>query len=166
MSDRSVRELLRDYYEIEQELRKREIITTFNKVTGDLAEYLFCKAFGWEKAPNAEKGWDAIDQSGVRYQIKCRRLHSKNASRQLSALRQLDHKPFDYLAAVLLDEQYAVKRAALIPHSIVLEHSRFTTHVNAHRFLLRDSIWDLEDVRDVTLSLREAENSAFEAISA
>lgn len=122
-SEYSVRELLNQYYEIEQELRRREVISTFNKVTGDLAEFLFRNAFGWTKAPNSEKGFDATDTAGIRYQIKCRRLHKRNGSRQLSFIRNLPEKPFDVLAAVLLDEKYSVGRAILIPYSIVSERA-------------------------------------------
>ncbi len=58
-----------------------------------------------------KKGYPA--SGGMRFQIKGRRLHPSNTSRQLSAIRDLDG--FDTLAGVLSDKHYRVARAALIP---------------------------------------------------
>ena len=41
-----------------------------NNPTGSLAEFLFCRAFSWQQASNLEKGFDASDGDGKRYQIK------------------------------------------------------------------------------------------------
>ena len=101
------------------ELRTRDVLRSENNPTGDLAEFLFCKAYGWTQASNSEKGFDATDGAGTRYQIKGRRLnrHRRDKSRQLSAIR--DFKGFDFLAAVLFDHDYRVERAALIPRAVV-----------------------------------------------
>jgi hypothetical protein len=50
-------------------------------------------------ATNSVKGYDALDDAGTRYQVKGRRIHQRNKSRQLSAIRDLDG--FDVLAVVL-----------------------------------------------------------------
>lgn len=83
----------------------------------------------------------------------------RNPSRQLSAFRNLLNGPFDVLAAVLLDENFAVSRAALIPIQVVIEKSTFKKHVNAHRFILRESVWSIRDVKDVTEDLKRAQDS-------
>ena len=55
---------------------------------------------------------------------------------------------FDFLAGVLFNSDYSVKRAALIPHKVLLQlaeeqkHISFQTHTNSHRFLLVDKILD------------------------
>lgn len=148
----TVSELLKAHTLVLDELRDRGILRSANNPTGDYAEWLFCRAFGWEQAANSVKGYDATDVDGIRYQIKGRRLHQHNTSRQLSAIRDLDG--FDVLAGVLLDASFAVARAALIPPDVVREHARFTQHTNSHRFLLRDDIWNAAGVRDVTDELR------------
>lgn len=61
---------------------------------------------------------------------------------------------FDVLAGVLLNADYTVRRAALIPHQLVLDNSIYVEHVNAWRFLLRDSVWDWAGVEDATDKLR------------
>lgn len=98
------------------------------------------------------QGYDATNAEGSRFQIKGRRLHKHNTSRQLSAIRDL--AGFDVLAGVLLDAEFAVARAALIPSSVVRDRSTFTKHTNSHRFMLRDDIWDAAGVKDVTGDLR------------
>jgi hypothetical protein len=111
----TVRELLSDYGAILDELRRREIVRSSNSPLSDYAELLFCKAFAWSRENNSAAGHDATDGAGIRYQIKGRRLTRHNASRQMSAIRNLDNTPFDHLAGVLVDEAFQVIRAAIIP---------------------------------------------------
>lgn len=150
----SVPQLLVLHARLLEELRSRGVLRTANNPTGDLAEYLFCKAFGWRQAANSEKSYDALDADGLRYQIKGRRLHPRNGSRQLSAIRDMDG--FDMLAAVLFDEHYRVARAVLVPSAIVRAHSTYIPHTNSHKFLLRESICVLPEVIDITARLAGA----------
>tara|TARA_R110002124_G_scaffold167131_9_gene334502 strand:+ start:917 stop:1405 length:489 start_codon:yes stop_codon:yes gene_type:complete len=148
----SVSGLLKAHTGALDELRARGILRSANNPTGDYSEWLFCRAFGWKQAANSVKGYDATNAEGSRFQIKGRRLHQHNTSRQLSAIRDL--AGFDVLAGVLLDAEFGVARAALIPSSVVQDRSTFTKHTNSHRFLLRDDIWDAAGVKDVTGDLR------------
>jgi len=91
----------------------------------------------------------------MRYQIKGRRITRFNKSRQLSAIRDMGGSHFDYLAGVLFNEDYTVLRGGLIPHALALERATYVQHTNSHRFLLRDDIWNVPNVRDVTSELRE-----------
>ena len=141
---------------IMEELRRRCVVRSANIPTGDLAEFLFCRAFPWERMPNAEKGFDARDSRCTRYQIKGRGLHSRSKSRQLSGIRDFDG--FDTLAAVLFDDKYRVSRAALIPNAVVRERCKFVPHTNSHKFMLTDDVWDDKRVTDVTEKLRTAES--------
>ncbi len=152
---RTVADLLSLHAEVIEELRQRGVLRSANNPTGDLAEYLFCQAFGWTQETNSAKGFDATDDGGVRFQIKGRRLHRRNKSRQLSAIRDLDG--FDTLAAVLLDDDYRVVRAALVPAPVVRERSTYVEHTNSHKFILRDDVWEDSRVIDVTGPLRGAE---------
>lgn len=151
-------DLLALHVEIMDELRNRDVIRSENNPTGDLAEYLFCRAFGWAQNPNSSKGVDAAAPDGTRYQIKGRRLHKRNLSRQLSAIRDIGG--FDFLAAVLFDHKYRVSRAALIPALIVQSRATFVEYTKSHKFMLPDGVWDLLGVIDVTEKLRAAEQLA------
>lgn len=157
LRDKTITELLALQAAVMEELRERGVLRSANNPTGDLAEYLFCLAFPWTQETNSAKGFDATDDEGRRYQIKGRRLHRPNTSRQMSAIRDLDG--FDILAAVLLDHDYRVLRAALIPAAVVRARSSYVGHTNSHRFMLRDDVWDDAGVTDVTDRLRSAEEA-------
>jgi hypothetical protein len=153
----TVPDLLRLHTSVLDELRKREILRSANGPSGDYGELLFSKAFGWRLENNSSSGYDATDNQGIRYQIKCRRISSQNKSRQLSFIRNLPSKPFDVLAGVLLDQDFRVLRAAPVPYDIVNAKAAYTPHVNAWRLVLRESIWEIPGVRDVTDCLKAIE---------
>jgi hypothetical protein len=155
LASQSVADLLRTYAGLLEELRRRDVVRSSNGPAGDYSEFLFCRAFRWERQRNSAAGFDAKDSRGVRYQIKGRRVTRYNPSRELSAVRRLKDRPFDFLAAVLFREDFTVAKAALIPVDIVERESKYSNHVNAWRFLLRDSIWILPGVTDVTPALRD-----------
>ena len=163
LNDMKINELLKLYAQIEQELKSRKVRRSNNNPVGDLAEYLFCRAFGWRQAPNSQKGYDAIGMDNKRYQIKGRRLHpgnqSRNQSRQLSAIRNIEGKKFDMLAAVLFDQYYKVTHAAIVPREVVEQNSSYQKHTNSHRFTLRDNVWSLDGVIDATEDIRNAEQT-------
>lgn len=154
LCDQTPQQLLFLHAEVADELRKRGITRSSNNPTGDLAEYLFCKAFQWSSADNSHANIDAVGPDNLRYQIKGRRITRFNKSRQLSAIRDMAGSHFDYLAGVLFREDYTVFRAALVPHAVALTHATFVQHTNSHRFLLRDDIWRAAGVRDVTSELK------------
>lgn len=152
----TVAELLVLHAQIGEEMRGRGVVRSANNPTGDFAEYLFCRAFGWQQAPNSERGVDATGQDGTRYQIKGRRIHRRNKSRQLSAIRDIEGGHFDVLAGVLFDHDFKVTRAALIPAPLVAARSSYVARTNSNRFMLRDDIWSAPGVRDVTAEIKAA----------
>jgi hypothetical protein len=154
LSDLTPPQLLGLHAKLCDELRARGVTRSANNPTGDLAEYLFCKAFSWKQAGNSHANIDAIGTDGTRYQIKGRRITRYNNSRQLSAIRDLGGGHFNFLAGVLFNEDYTVMRAALIPHAVAIENATFVERTNSHRFLLHDDIWNAGGVRDVTAELR------------
>jgi len=156
LSALSVSDLLSLHAGIGETLRERGIVRSANNPTGDLAEFLFCEAFGWEQAPNSERGFDATSADGIRYQIKGRRVHRRNKSRQLSAIRDLSGGHFHVLAGVLFDDDFHVIRAALIPLDVVKLRATYVAHTNSSKFMLRDDVWSELGVEDVTERLREA----------
>lgn len=151
--------LLELHVDLLAELRRREVVRSLNNPTGDYGELLFSRAFGWSLNGNSSADADAIDAQGLRYQIKCRRLGTPKGSRQLGFIRRLPERPFDWLAAVLLDSRFRVLRAALIPYEVILPRASYVESVKAWRFMLRDSVWDLSEVADVTEKLRMVEQA-------
>jgi hypothetical protein len=152
----SVLDLLRMHGQIIDELRERKIIRTGNAPLGDYAELLFATAFGWTLSDNSAAGHDAIDERGVRYQIKARRVTSSSKSRQLSAIRKLPDKTFDMLAAVTFDADYQVQRAILLPHAEVEARASRVEHTNSWRLSMDDRVWNAAGAVDVTKPLAMA----------
>lgn len=150
-------ELLQLHAEIGTVLRDRNVVRSANNPTGDYGEYLFAKAFGWSLASNSTAKFDAVDRAGKTYQIKARRMtRGTHISRQLGVLRNLPDGGFDFLAAVLLRENYEVERGLIMPHSAIEPISRFSKHQNGWILRLDDAHWEVEGVLDVTHALREA----------
>jgi hypothetical protein len=156
ITESSIRQLLEMYSQIMDELKHRGVVRTTNAPGGDYAELLFSRAFGWKLAGNSASGHDAIDDVGIRYQVKSRRLSRPNTSRQLSALRKLPERHFDYLAGVLFQPDYSVFKAAIIPHDQVVSRSRYADLTKSWTFFLDDHLWSLPGVRDVTKEIAAA----------
>lgn len=155
----SVRNLLQLHGAILEELRRRKVVRTSNSPVGDYAELLFATAFGWELESSSAAGHDAKDKDGQRYQIKSRRLTKANGSRQLSFLRRLPERKFDFLAAILFDGACLVQRAIILPHEGLEARCRYSKHANGWLFQLEDSCWDMPGARDVTEEIRAASDA-------
>lgn len=149
----SVGDLLQTYCDVMDELRRRDILRSSNNPVADYSELLFCKAFAWARKGGSSLGFDAVCSEGLRYQIKGRRLTPANPSRQLSFIRKLPDRQFDFLAGVLFHNGFKIKRAALVPHSSVEAHARYSKHASAWLFELKDEIWNEPQVIDVTEQL-------------
>ena len=57
---------------------------------------------------------------------------------------------------ILFNEDFTVLRPAQIPVATVREHATWIALVNGWRFILRDSVWALPTVRDITEPLQRA----------
>ena len=159
MSEMSTSSLLGTFADILDELRARDVVRSSNNPVADYAESLTCRAFGLQQAPKVAKGFDAIDaRTGVRYQVKSRRLTEFNRSRQLGFFRSMDatDSPFDVLIGILFDRDFAVRRAAAVPFTTVLAQVAPVEYVGGWRFMLRDEVWNLAGVTDVTEQIRGA----------
>jgi hypothetical protein len=150
----SPKELLALHATVAEELRTRGITRSSNNPTGDLAEYLFCKAFSWTQAGNSNRNIDATASDGTPYQIKGRRMTRHNKSRQLSGIRDFAGRHLEFLAGAVFTESYEVFRAAIIPYAVVEAQATFVAYTNSHKFLLHDDVWTTDGVRDVTADLR------------
>ena len=150
--------LLALYSAIVEELHGRGVVRSTNNPVGDYAEYLTARAFDLSLAGNSSIGYDAVSDDGIRYQVKSRRLTPRNPSRQLSAVRGLEPTgdPFDFLVGILFTADFVVQRAALVPVAVVRQLAVRNDYVNAWRLMLRDSVWAMSGVEDVTDRIRAA----------
>ena len=124
--------ILRLYSELMEELRGRELIRTSNNPVADYAEKVAVDYIGLHRVGKEERGYDAIDDNGRKYQIKGRRITKHNSSRQLGVIRNLEEKLFDYLIAVIFNEDFSADEIWKVPYQFVKENSRFSKHQNGH----------------------------------
>ncbi len=149
LREQSVKELLQLQSQVIDELKRRKIVRTKNNPLGDYTEWLVAKGLGLELATNSSAGYDGIDPEGIKIQVKGRRVTTENKSRQLGAIRNLEAKDFDQLAAVIFDEKYEILDALLIPHKVVGEYAKYRNHVNAHIMHLKGNILTDPRVKDI-----------------
>jgi hypothetical protein len=150
----SIAELFTTHSMVMNELRDRKVIRTENNPTGDYAEWLVSTKLKLTLAPNSARGYDAIDSKGKKYQIKGRRISPRNTSTQLGVIRNLDEKDFDFLIAVIFEENWEVKEAVKIPHASIGLLSTYGEHQNGHIMHLRKGIFNNVGVEDILATLR------------
>lgn len=133
------KDLLKLYAQIMEELRLRKVVRSGNNPVADYAEKISAKYLGLKLENNSNLGFDAVKR-GVKYQIKSRRITPRNKSRQLGVIRNLKKKHFDYLLAVIFDENFVLKELWKIPHAKIAKYSKYRAHQNGHILVLRGKI--------------------------
>jgi hypothetical protein len=151
----SVLDLLALHSGILDELRRRSVLRTANNPVADYAELLVCSALSLTPAPNSEKGYDATDSDGRRYEIKARRQTKRSKPTRFSAIRGLEEGHFDYLVAVLFKEDFRIHRAAILTPEAVAKRVFWQKHVNGWILPLNDSLWNDSVLQDITARLQE-----------
>lgn len=149
----SVLDLLKLYTTILDELRTRGVTRSSNNPAADYTEHLISTKLGLTLADNSVSGFDAVDAEGRRYQIKGRRVTLQNRSTELSAIRNLPDRPFDFLIAVVYKPDFTVDYAAQVPHEVVLELATYSKHTNAYRFSMGRKVLQDSRVTDITSRL-------------
>jgi hypothetical protein len=135
------KQLLRLYGELIEELRRRRLVRSSNNPVSDYAERIVSERMNLILQTNSNKGFDALNEkNGLKYQIKARRLTRHNKSRQLSVIRDLDQKLFDFLIAVIFDEYLEPKEIWQVPWEAVKRHSIPSQHQNGHILRLEGDV--------------------------
>jgi hypothetical protein len=151
---KSVRSLLILYNELMNELRRKEVIRSTNNPVGDYTEHLVAKKLDLRISVGSTAGFDAKDNKGRRYQIKGRRTTKENRSTELSAIRNLKKKPFDFLIAVVYKQDFKIDYAAKFTYAAVKKYAIRSEHVNAWRLQMRRSLLNTPGVIDITKRLK------------
>ena len=151
--------LLQIHADVIEELKQRGVVRTSNNPIGDYTEWLICDRLELALQTSSKSSFDGIDAEGLRYQIKGRRIESSAGYAQLSVIRNLEQRGFDFLIAVIYNPDYSIRFAAKIPHVAVAAIATFRTHVNGHIPILRESVFDLPGVVDITALLTSRTSS-------
>ena len=153
LKDKSVLGLLRAHSAILAELRRRRVCRTNNPPAGDYTEWLVCRSLNLTPQDNATKGFDAMGEDSVKYQIKGRQSDAKRV--QFSAIRNLKGDQFDFLVAVAFLDDWTVRFALKLSHDAVSKMAQFQGHTNSHRLLLSGTEAGQEGIEDIRPSLSE-----------
>lgn len=152
LEDLTVPELLQHYFRVESELRRLGIIRT-NNLTGDYAAWLVARCLNLELRGNSNMGFDAVDESGSRYQIKSRRIENTSTpitGVQFGFISDLEKRNFDYLIGVVFAGDFTVRYAVKIPHAVIGDYARFREKSNGHRLVLRGPLLADQRVENIT----------------
>jgi hypothetical protein len=97
----------------------------------------------------SNRGFDARDTDGNRYEIKSRRVTPWNDSRQLSFVRGLDEdpEPFDFLVAVIYDEMLSLEEMWKIPVEHLKQTASYRERENAWRPVAKGALLHPPTVR-------------------
>jgi hypothetical protein len=134
------RELIALWADVMAELNRRELTRSANNPVADYAERIVAERFGLTLAGQSAPGYDATDEAGVRYQIKARRHTRTRPSRQLGAIRNLDHHEFDFLIAVFFDRTMNLAEMWKLPHDAVARHATYVPHTNSYRLVMNAEV--------------------------
>jgi hypothetical protein len=137
------------------ELRTRNVVRSNNNPTGDYAEWLVSTRLGLELVPNSSRGYDAKDRRDRRYQIKGRRAAATMKAPLLGTIRNYAAGDFDFLVAVIFEQNWDVRCAAKIAHADLEEFLDFREHVNGHNMRLAPSVFTDRRVKNITKVLRD-----------
>ena len=141
-------ELLQTHSAVITELRRRGVVSTKNNPIGDYTEWLVCNRLELCPLKKNQAASDAIDKSGTRYQIKGRCSDAKSV--QFSPIRNLDRHGFDFVIAVVFDEDYSVRFAAKIQYATVPKLVRYQAHTNSHLLHLTLNALEEDGVEDIS----------------
>ena len=140
-------ELLRTHAAIVDELIRRKVVKTRNNPIGDYTEWLVSTRMGLKLEPNSRASFDAKGATGTRYQIKGRRDSGTHI--QFSSIRNLDEQGFDFVVAVVFNDDYSIRLALKIPHRIVPEFAKYQAHTNAYNLILTDRTAEHPGITDI-----------------
>ena len=151
LSQMSEIELLQTHGYVIDELIRRGVAKTRNNPIGDYSEWLICRRLDLDMQANSKASFDAIDAKGIRYQIKSRRSEEKSV--QFSAIRNLEHKGFDFVIAIVFNYYYSPRFAVMIPHETIPRLAKYQPHVNGYNLILTDKNIKLDGVTDILSKL-------------
>ena len=141
-------ELLQTHGAVIAELRRRGVVRNENNPIGGYTEWLVCNRLGLQAQGNNQAAFDAVDPQGVRYQIKGRRSNDNTV--QFSSIRNLENHGFDFVVAVVFDEDYSIRFAFRIAYAAVPELAKYQAHTNAHLLILTERAVERDGVEDIT----------------
>ncbi len=118
----------------------------------DFAEYVFERALQGKRAGRGSKGHDVLVPKVGRVQVKERRLPSDGRIEERLHLRNVSATSCDYLGAIILNNDFTVRKATLVPHAQVWR--MILSHPDPEKKVRYDLVASLPGATDMTERLR------------
>jgi hypothetical protein len=96
-------QLLKKFADLSDYLLEKGVITT-DSFTGEIGEYIACKAFNLTKSARVNRAVDGVSNDGKKYQVKSKVVNNGFNYN----IQGLESSLFDYLVIVYFDELYNV----------------------------------------------------------
>lgn len=136
---RIARSFVRTYVSAREGLTTLGILRSERSLQGDYAEWLAAELLGLTLASSGvQKGFDAVNEAGERFQIKSRLVRSLTQSTSFDF--RSEQLAFDYLVAVFFDPEFELLGLARVRKSDVLELGN--RNMNGFRFRWKSSLLD------------------------
>ena len=119
INDDDVKKLLVDYSAIILNLKKRGVLRT-NRLVSDVGSFFVCKKMDLDRVSNpVELGYDALDDKGLKYLIKARKLPS-GVKPDVFSVFESQLKSVDFFVYVEFDDMWDMVRILKIPSNKVV----------------------------------------------
>ena len=117
-------ELIRTYVRVVTAMGGNGMTPIHGDLTHGLAEHVASIALGAHLLKPNTRDIDAIGMTGsdqVRYQIKGCSYKRRPGDARTGIIKGLEPQTFEFLAVIVFDRQHLVRRAAKIPHYVVMD---------------------------------------------
>lgn len=128
LKDDKIKKLLINYRDILNQLRDVGGIRT-GKVVGDYGEYIASKKLNLKLEKSTNKGYDAVDSAGKKYEIKTRKATHYNKP-GIFPVKKEQLQSSDFLIYVEFDDDWDLSKLLKIPTSQVTYNKHDRVSVN------------------------------------
>lgn len=150
----TLQEILRAQAALSRELLRRGVARTAADSSWDAVAHMLCRSHGWRRERDHALPHHAMDERGSRIRIHVRRVTGVAAGDAFAPIRGLEEHGFDALAAVALDEDYGIARAALLSRAAVAAKAEPLSEPGSFALRLSHAFAREETTQDLTPSLR------------
>jgi len=117
--DEDVKKLLNDYSAIILKLKKQGVLRT-NRLVSDVGAFYVCKRLGLDRVSGpVELGYDALDDKGLKYLVKARKLPS-GVKPDVFSVFESQLKSVDFFVYVEFDDIWDMVRILKIPSNKIV----------------------------------------------
>lgn len=109
-------QVLRWWFEVMTELRKRGMIWSGKSPIADYAEYLVARHYGVEPIRGSNPGYDLVTKDDRRIQVKSRRYSADSRPSHFGEFAKFAEGRFDDLVLVLFEDDLRVRAAYRAPY--------------------------------------------------